>query len=281
VIAVVLSVVVGAAVARFEAPTSKELDHLIASVHGQPVAFRVQSLSARFLGMRYVDDPLGEGQGRDPDPLVRYDAADCQTFVETVLALASSRNADEAARVLQEIRYSGSVQRYEDRNHFTESQWIPNALRRGFLRDVTREVGGDDVVDAGKEITAEAWTKRTQSRNIDLPLEKAPIGSAHFSIIPIDRILSHAASMPSGTLMLVVRKDLPGYMTRISHMGFVIHKDSATILRHAGSVAGHVVDEDIRAFLARHRKFTKWPVEGVWLFAPADRASAGPVSPAR
>ena len=39
-----------------------------------------------YLGAKYVADPLGEGRGYDADQLIRKDAFDCVTFVETSLA---------------------------------------------------------------------------------------------------------------------------------------------------------------------------------------------------
>ena len=39
-----------------------------------------------FLGAPYMNSPLGEDVAPDSDPLIRFDAFDCTTFVETVLA---------------------------------------------------------------------------------------------------------------------------------------------------------------------------------------------------
>ena len=41
---------------------------------------------AKYIGVRYATDPLGEMKSPDADPLIRFDAFDCTTFVETVLA---------------------------------------------------------------------------------------------------------------------------------------------------------------------------------------------------
>jgi hypothetical protein len=265
----------------FQPPSPADLDALIASVQGKSASARVDSLSARFLGMPYVDGPLGEGYGKDPDPIVRYDEADCQTYVETVMALASSHDAAQATDVLQRIRYFGSTPRYDERNHFTEFQWVPNAEKRGFLREITRDVGGKEVIETGKENSRDAWAKRTMSREIDLPEDKAPIGSVHFAIIPLAALERVAPKIPQASIMLIVRKDMPGYMTRISHLGFVVHHDGSTFVRHAGSVAGHVLDEEVSLFAARHRKFAKWPVDGVRLFAVEEAPAPPPAAAAK
>ena len=47
----------------------------------------MERASRAFLGLPYLNDAAGEGQGIDTDPPSRYDAFDCLTFVEEVLAL--------------------------------------------------------------------------------------------------------------------------------------------------------------------------------------------------
>ena len=64
--------------------------HLIevaAKVAQEPLPVRLEAVSEALLGRPYLIDPLGEGFGIDPDPLARYDAFDCLTFVEELLAL--------------------------------------------------------------------------------------------------------------------------------------------------------------------------------------------------
>ena len=57
-----------------------------ATIESQNMAVgeRMQAVSQPFLGLPYVLDPMGESVGVDPDPLIRYDAFDCLTFVEEV-----------------------------------------------------------------------------------------------------------------------------------------------------------------------------------------------------
>ena len=51
-----------------------------------------------YLGAKYIRDPLGEELAPDTDPLIRTDAFDCTTFVETVMAGGDVSN-------LNQIRY--------------------------------------------------------------------------------------------------------------------------------------------------------------------------------
>jgi hypothetical protein len=226
---------------------------------------RLLRVSAHFLGTPYVASPLGEGNGVDPDPTFRLDAVDCLTFVEETLALSLARQDDEVPSLLERIRYA-SAPTYEDRNHLMEAQWLPNNIRKGFLKDVTRRYGGEDTVPAQKSLTARTWTSRS-SLELKLPKERQPLGTFTLNLIPLERVMTHARKIPSGTIMVIVRDDLPLKATRITHLGFVLQKGKRTWLRHAARNGyGRVVDEDLETFLARNGRYTRWKVTGVSLF---------------
>jgi hypothetical protein len=226
---------------------------------------RLLHVSSRFLGTPYLASPLGEGNGVDPDPTFRTDAVDCLTFVEQTLALSLARQEGEVPTLLERIRYA-STPVYEDRNHLMEAQWLPNNIRKGFLVDVTRRYGGEDTVQVRKTLNARTWTSRS-SQELKLPKERQPQGTYSLNVIPLDRVMAHARKVPSGTVMVIVRDELPLKATRITHLGFVVQKGKRTWLRHAARNAyGRVVDEDLETFLARNSKYTKWKVTGVSLF---------------
>src|SRR5207302_5609965 len=117
----------------------------------QPLAARIEKMSEGFLNTPYVVSPLGEGKGHPPDqdPMIRYDQVDCLTFVETAIAMSVAKKAVEVEPLLQRIRYE-SEPAYQNRNHLMEVQWIPNNVKKGFLVDVTRKYGGDDVITVKK-----------------------------------------------------------------------------------------------------------------------------------
>ncbi|ADO73702.1 N-acetylmuramoyl-L-alanine amidase-like domain-containing protein [Stigmatella aurantiaca] len=230
-----------------------------------PLAERLLHVSERFLGTPYLASPLGEGTGVDPDPTFRLDAVDCLTFVEQSMALSLARNDAEVEPLLERIRYA-STPVYEDRNHLMEAQWLPNNVRKGFVVDVTRRYGGEDTVRVQKVLTPLTW-KSKSSQSLTLPPERQPRGTFALNMLPLDRILAHARQVPSGTILLVLRDDLPLKATRITHLGFIVQKGRRTWLRHAArNRYGRVVDEDLESFLARNAKYDKWKVTGVSLF---------------
>lgn len=247
---------------------------LKAAAPGASLHQRLLGVSARFLGTPYVASPLGEGSGVDPDPTFRTDAVDCLTFVEETLALSLARRDDEVPTLLEHLRYA-STPVYEDRNHLMEAQWLPNNIRKGFLADVTRRYGGEDTVQVQKKLTAHTWTSRS-SQELKLPKERQLTGTFTLNVIPLERVLAHARRIPSGTIMVIVRDDLPLKATRITHLGFVLQKGKRTWLRHAARNGyARVVDEDLETFLARNSRYTKWKVTGVSLFEPRQPPEPG------
>ncbi len=72
-----------------------------------------------FEGFKYINSPIEDNR----NSLLRLDGFDCVTLVETVLALSYSETLDQAAKVLQKIRYRDGIISWENRNHFTSIDW--------------------------------------------------------------------------------------------------------------------------------------------------------------
>src|SRR5207244_11470989 len=105
--------------------TEPQLDAKISEAQRLPFTQRIEVLSALFLGVPYTDLPLGDGdKGPEPGPLFRTDGVDCQTYVETVLALANANNLDHARAILDHVRYVDGSPTFQIRYHFTESQCL-------------------------------------------------------------------------------------------------------------------------------------------------------------
>jgi hypothetical protein len=240
---------------------------------------RLLAMSEKFLGTPYLISPLGEGAGRDPDPLIRFDAVDCLTFVEETMALTLAASSQEVEPLLSRIRYS-TQPRYEDRNHLMEAQWIPNNVRKGFLAPATRRYAGAGAVELSKHLDDRTWESKS-SRQLSLPKESRPVGDFPVLVAPLDRALAIAAHVDPGTILLVVREDRPFRVTRVSHAGFVVQRGGRTYLRHATKTSGKVVDEDLKAFLLRNSKYERWRVVGVSLFEVAAPSKARVQSPDR
>src|SRR3954465_2584231 len=114
-----------------------QLDARIAQAHKLPFPDRIAALSQLFVGVPYTEFPLGDGEGASPEPgpLFRTDGVDCQTYVETVLAMANAKDLGQAKAILTDIRYADGQPSFRTRNHFTEAQWLPANSGKGYLED--------------------------------------------------------------------------------------------------------------------------------------------------
>ncbi len=254
-----------------------EREASIRQLASEPLPGRLLKASEKFLGTPYATSPLGEGQGKDADPLIRFDAVDCLTFVEETMAISFANEPREVEPILIDLRYAREVA-FDDRNHLMEAQWLPHNLAKGFVRDVTRGYGGDSTEVVHKTLTAATWASRS-SRALGLSPNRQPVGTFDLPIIPIERVSAVAKRIPSGTILAVVREDRPYKATRISHVGFVLHRGQKTYLRHATLRAGKVVDEEFSSFLLRNSKYEKWKVVGVSLYEavpPRPRSTSVP-----
>src|SRR4051812_245823 len=163
-----------------------QLDAKISEARALPLSGRIDALSRLFVGVPYTDLPLGDGDsGPEPGPLFRTDGVDCQTYVETVLAMANASNLDQAKAVLTDIRYADGKPSFQSRNHFTEAQWLPENARKGYLKDAVpaldRKAPAETLTLVKSEWAQVPALKRLAGANIPdgkyqvryLPLEEA------------------------------------------------------------------------------------------------------------
>jgi hypothetical protein len=227
---------------------------------------RLIKVTEGFLGTRYLISPLGEGPGHlpDEDPLMRFDAVDCVTFVEEAMALARSENLAQAQAELQKIRYLNATVDYRYRKHFTMAQWIPENQKAGFLEDITESIAGKSTIWVTKRLDAQIWNQRT-NKNIWPKLEPndIPQGDASLPIVPLNRMKNFLPNIPNGVVLLIVRQDRPTIPERVSHIGIVVLHNGRLWLRHAASgKIGKVIDEPFDTVIRRHTTYRRLPVSG-------------------
>jgi hypothetical protein len=242
---------------------------------------RAAAASAPLVGVRYLESPLGEGAGLDPDPRFRLDAFDCVTFVETALALGSSSSLEEARRALDDLRYRSRVD-VADRLHEVLSQWIPVNLEKGWIAPASRAAAGDATRVEAVAYDAARWRRLAASgqRLTGVPLEAAPVGTFQVEVVPVAALQAAAPHIPDGTIAFVVRAERDDQLTRVSHAGLVVVRGGRRLVRHASSSAGvrKVIEESLDRFLAGQQWAQRRPVVGLALFTVQDARArlAGP-----
>jgi hypothetical protein len=114
--------------------------------HEQEYGVLVQTVAAALLGARYEEGLLDVHENEAL--VVNLAAFDCVLYVENVLALAGAIARQDYAwetytANLEALRYRGGhLEGYCSRLHYF-TDWIWDNARRGHVRDVTQEVGGE------------------------------------------------------------------------------------------------------------------------------------------
>jgi len=264
------------AAAAIVAMSPSQLDRALAEAHEmRDFAARVERISSLFVGVPYGQYPLGEGgEGPEPQPRWRVDQVDCQTFVETVLAMSNARSLDAAMEILDDIRYAGTPAKisFATRNHFTEAQWLPSNEAKGYLRQTTTAVD-PHAAKTTLVLHREEWSKVPGLAR----LAKADIADGSFELryLPLEEAKKVSRKITRGTILLIVRAADPQYVVRVSHMGLVVKgKSGKMVVRHASFGKEHeVIDVALPDFLDHLGEFKKWPVSGVALVQPLDASA--------
>ncbi|MFC3908168.1 N-acetylmuramoyl-L-alanine amidase-like domain-containing protein [Legionella dresdenensis] len=261
-----------------------QLYHVLQQHPHSNMAVRLDIISASFLGKPYLLGPLGEGEnGRyDQSPLYRTDAFDCDTFVNTVLAIALAKNQESFPSCLSKLRYQHGKIDFTTRNHFMAIDWNVSNQQQGFLKDITTtlKVNGMPVAQIARaKINKPSWYNHFTTSNIKLLTgneeEKAkrlaelkkiggrlPIQTDIVPYIPLTTLFDKEgtpnkdlfAQIPNAAIIQIVRPnwDLQnkiGTHLNISHLGFAFWKNGTLFFRQASSQHGKVVESPLIDYL--------------------------------
>jgi len=215
---------------------------------------------------------LGEGNIK---PLYSFKGVDCVTYVETVLALANSNTLDKSISLLQKIRYKNGEIKYNKRNHFTMTQWIPNNESLGIIKNITDKVSKNTKIMI-KDITQKSFNgkfKKFKSLKENLPLGKHSI-----KYIPIKYFLNNYNNMniPNGTIMLIIRENKNNYPIFTTHLGFIVKNNknelifrSAVTNRKYKEVRDYKLISYLRFYTDYFSK-KNWGIKGISLYLPQE-----------
>ena len=183
-------------------------------------------IGAKYIGATYLTDPLGEAIAPDTDPLIREDAFDCVTFVETVLA-----NGD--VNRLNKIRYANGTPNFIKRNHFIETDWLTNNA------DLVKNVSSKYAPVAIRHVTIDKkkWFKTVHNIDVEFSPQHADL-----KYIPYKYARNIKTDHPMVVLFVIDNPKISkkiGTDLAIRHMGFLMPDGR---LRHASRFQKHVVD---------------------------------------
>src|SRR5215203_2580226 len=213
--------------AAWAAPTAL-IERLIQESRPLPnISQRIDFISGKLLGIRYLANTLIGGPKHPEKFVVRDDAFDCVTFCEVVLAAAIVTDLKEFETQLRRIRYDHGNVQYDQRNHYF-ADWCKRNIENGICRPV--KIEPSIVID--KTVT---WHREFGRRPV--------------SIVAVSKetLLQKSRLLAAG--------DIIGFTSRRSdldffHTGIVaFSKGGELLLRNASQSRGRVMDDKMTTFV--------------------------------
>ena len=249
----------------------EEILKKIQSMHFKDFPTKVAYVNQLFFDKPYSFNALGEGKNGkfDNNPLYRTDAFDCETYVDTVIALTIASDLKNFQNFIRKIRYKNGKVSFTNRNHFTCLDWNKNNQKQHITKDVTNRITDKNnqtiAIKAKTYIDKPNWYKNMPIERIRLTnakdsektkklaslREKAKKQKKSLSIIPYiplnkifpndDTVDMHIVKqIPNGAIMEIIRPNwdlckVIGTHLNVSHLGFVIWEDNKPYFIHASS----------------------------------------------
>jgi hypothetical protein len=263
----------------------KELYHSLKTLPNNSMTERLNWFSAQFKDKKYLLGSLGEGPNAlyDQFPRYRTDGFDCDTFVNTVLALALSDSLPAFQHCINELRYQNGVVSYIQRNHFTSIDWNKNNQQLGIINDITLTVHDQNNKPVAQYAVAlidkPSWyahKKKSTIRlnNNDNTKQTQRLAELKKKGSQLERVTSKVAylplkvlfpdknkpdlylfsQIPNGAIIEIVRpnwdiREQIGTHLNISHLGFAFWQNNTLYFRQASSQYGKVVDVPLVGYL--------------------------------
>ncbi len=268
--------------------TIQKLYHTL-STKPTPMSTRLNQISRAFLHKPYESNALGEGSDAtyDQGPLYRTDAFDCETYVDTVVAIALASDMNSFTQCIKQIRYKNGHVDFITRNHFASLDWNLNNEKAGILKDITQSLVDTNNQPVAKMATTiinkQSWyanlpktrirlpnasTKEQEKQHEALKHEGARLKATAISTpyIPLTVLFDEKGrpnyalfnQIPNGAIIEIVRpnwqlKEKIGSNLNISHMGFVFRKNGQLRFRHASTTKKKVSDMSFIHYLKETR----------------------------
>ena len=265
----------------FHTAEAKDLSSLYSGTSSLTPQARVIKSTHFFVNTPTGLNPLGEGGGVDPHPLISTDKFDCTTYVETNLAIAFSKDQKELPAVLSKIRYKGDHADFFQRNHFMVSDWIPSNTKKNYVTEFTDKMTQDksayhtesktlnkpiwffhrviDLLDQQKKTPAEIQKELSQVPITPVQEEKTKYLLASYFREHQEEMM---AVLPEVSIVMFIR-NIPSIPTLVNHMGFVLKKDGKLYLNHAPQAKPWKVQEVLLEDYFKDMDSHRAPIEGL------------------
>ena len=211
-----------------------------------------------FEGQPYVAGSLDESAYEQL--VIKLDGFDCVTFVESVLALSRTIEAEAYSYAgfvdhMQAQRYrDGKLDGYCSRLHYF-SEWILDNEQRGRVRNVTQEIGG---VLLDKQLNFMSGHRdsyaplKDDSLYAGIVAMEANLQALQMYHIPQAAIATTYPALQGGDIVALAT-DIGGL--DVTHTGLVFkHENGQAGLLHASTARGVVVSPDLQAYVENNKR---------------------------
>jgi Protein of unknown function (DUF1460). len=195
--------------------------------------------------------------------IVNVSCFDCNTFVETVLALARCAIAGKLSRSefrknLKLIRYrQGKIDGYSSRLHYF-TDWLRDNEKKKTLKDISRQFDAETQRKKINYMTINRTSYPALKNEFEfrqMRLVEKNISRKVFHIISKDKVSRQKTKINNGDVIAFTTKDEG---LDVAHAGFAIWQGKNLHLLHASSKEGGVVisKRTLVAYLKSNKKFT-------------------------
>ncbi len=250
---------------RFESIVER-VKPLAARLRVAPIGERVAWFGQLLLGTPYKGFTL-EIDDHIEAPSVNFTGLDCWTFFEKSLALArmvelpvEKWTPESLLYFIEQDRYWGGRcdGNYCSRIHYLED-WAKDNDRRGYVRELTRSLGGIGVQNQATEMTNNWKGYRYMVKN---PEHRASIAELESGLrkrplymIPLSGVPEIEGRLQNGDIIGIVSRDGDAYGT--SHVGIALRKNGVIHFMHASAPSNHgrvVIDNRLIDYLRKFKK---------------------------
>jgi N-acetylmuramoyl-L-alanine amidase-like protein len=259
---------------------SSEISSELRQLQKLPLSSRIGCITHKFLGLPFKADPLGEGfdASVDRDPMFRFDAHDCMTMIEHVMALASSSTGESFLDRLTEIRYRSATALYGFRLHFVSADWIPENSKNGFIKEITQTIGRGAVSTVSASIDRRSWVWNSKRLNALQKMQAlGPLfvsGKYDAEYVEMDYIPTSAFFMsdpsesadrpnpvdllPEVSIMLMIddQKDIDKIGVIVRHMALLFKpKGGEPYIVHGSDRRGEIFEEPFLSYISSQEPY--------------------------
>jgi hypothetical protein len=241
---------------KFELAVDKNLSE-------KPLNEIIVEIGKSFIGTEYVAHTL-EQDGSE-QLVINLTGLDCTTFLETSLALArciksGSTTFEDYKKELIFIRYrDGIIDEYPSRLHYF-SDWAYNNIKKEIVKDVTKELGGEEIKFNVEYMSAHPESYKHLKENPDfIPIirkQEKEINERTYYYIPKTKVKAIETKIKTGDI-IAITSSVKGL--DINHVGFAVKmKDGKTHFMHApqADTKVQITPEPLHEYLKKIKRHT-------------------------